>query len=207
MTGFLDSELGASKLAPSSTATRSRYTSSPPSQPVKPATKHSPVSFFSAQGHLTYSPLDRRLLYADAGLTVVDPRPIAAPDDLFLVALRPTNSASLFYQFNAGGTLENINLTTTYRLTNNFSVAYLGRYDAVQSQFLENWLGFRAISSCDCWVIDFAFIDRSNPPEREYRVLFSLVGLGSFGQQPPFGRPVAGFASTRGPAVPGGIYY
>jgi LPS-assembly protein len=169
----------------------------------------SPVSFFNFQGQLTYSTIDHRLAAATAGVNIVDPRPIAGPEDLFLTGLRPVNSASFFYQFNPNGALENINLTTTYRLTNNLSLAYLGRYDAVQSQFLENWFGFRAISSCDCWVIDFAFVDHSNPPEKEYRVLFSLVGLGSFGQQPPFGRPVAGF--NRGPGLApgsgfGGVY-
>ena len=59
--------------------------------------------------------------------------------------------------------------------------------DALAGRFLENWAGLRVISGCECWVLDFAFIDRVNPNEQEFRVLFSLVGLGSFGQN-PFGQ-------------------
>ena len=75
-------------------------------------------------------------------------------------------------------------LATTYRVTNNLALSYLGRFDAEDNSFLENWAGFRLISECDCWVVDLAFVDRVNPDTTGVRVQVSLVGLGSFGQQP-----------------------
>ncbi len=164
-----------------------------------------PTSFFGLQGRMTFSPTDRRLLYADAGINVFDPRPVAGEDDLSLADLRPANTASLFYQFNSGGAVENVNFAATYRVTDDVALAYLGRFDALATRFLENWAGFRLISQCDCWVLDFAFIDRVNPDEREYRVLFSLVGLGSFGQQ-PFAAPRGGFGAPAAGLGTGGIY-
>src|SRR5581483_7819156 len=165
-----------------------------------------PVPFLGIQGRGIWSFTERKLLYAEAGLNLFDPRPVIGPEDLFLASLRPVNSASLFYQFNSGGTVENVNLAATYRVTNNVAFAYLGRFDAIEDRFLENWVGFRLISACDCWVVDFALVDRVNPDEREFRVLFSLVGLGSFGQQ-PFGQRNDGFGRVQATGSDlGGVY-
>jgi LPS-assembly protein len=143
-----------------------------------------PVTFAAARSRAVYSVAQNRLLYAEVGAHLYDPRPIPVADDLSLPGLRPTNSASLFYQFNSGGTVENINLATTFRVTDRVAISYFGRFDAEIGRFLENWAGIRLISGCDCWVLDLALVDRSNPDELQVRVLFSLVGLGSFGQQP-----------------------
>jgi LPS-assembly protein len=165
-----------------------------------------PLPFLGAQGRGIFSFTERRLLYAEAGVNLFDPRPVAGPDDLFLASLRPVNAASLFYQFNSGGTVENLNLAGTYRATDNVAFAYLGRFDVLAGRFLENWLGLRLISGCDCWVVDVALVDRFNPDEREFRVLFSLVGLGSFGQQ-PFGQRGGGFGRAQASdGSLGGIY-
>jgi LPS-assembly protein len=163
------------------------------SQPINPGQHFSavdvgmrltPVSFFGANGRVIYGVQNpTKLSYATAGINLYDPRPIAGPDDLFLQGLRPANSISAFYQFTGGGAVENINLAATYRVTNNFALSYLTRYDALDHSFLENWAGFRVISSCDCWVVDMAFVDRSNPDTTGVRVQVSLVGLGTFGQQ------------------------
>lgn len=175
------------------------------SQPVIPGQHFSgveigaritPVTFFGMQGRLVYSVENPRLQYAAVGANLWDPRPIAGPDDLFLPQLRPVNSLSLFYQFTGGGAVENLNVATTYRVTNNFALSYLGRFDALDNTFLENWAGFRLISSCDCWVVDVAFIDRVNPDTTGVRVQVSLIGLGSFGQQ-PFQHTFAGAALPR----------
>jgi hypothetical protein len=144
-----------------------------------------PVRYFGAQGRLIYSVENpAKLSYATAGINLYDPRPVAEPDDLFLPELRPANSISAYYQFTGGGAVSNLNLAATYRITNNFALSYLTRFDALDHSFLENWAGFRVISSCDCWVVDLAFIDRVNPNTTGVRVQFSLVGLGTFGQQP-----------------------
>ena len=164
------------------------------SQPINPGQHLSgvevgmrvtPVRYFGAQGRLIYSVENpAKLSYATAGINLYDPRPVAEPDDLFLPELRPANSISAYYQFTGGGAVSNLNLAATYRITNYFALSYLTRFDALDHSFLENWAGFRVISSCDCWVVDLAFIDRVNPDTTGVRVQFSLVGLGTFGQQP-----------------------
>jgi len=163
---------------------------------VEVSARVTPVSFFGARGRLVYSVENPKLQFAEVGANLWDPRPVAGPDDLFLPQLRPANSISLFYQFTGGGAVKNLNVATTYRVTNNLALSYLGRFDALDNSFLENWAGFRLISSCDCWVVDFAFIDRANPDTTGVRVQVSLVGLGSFGRQ-PFQQTFAGAAVPR----------
>jgi hypothetical protein len=153
-----------------------------------------------------YSIIDKEVVFASVGAHLFDPRPVVGEDDLFLPGLRPLNSLSVSYQFNTpfevGATkfegVDSINLATTYRVNNQIALSFLGRFDATDGlKLLENWTGLRLISSCECWVIDLAFVDRVNPDEQQVRVLFSLVGLGSLGQQ-PFAPGLSGLAA---PAV------
>jgi LPS-assembly protein len=50
--------------------------------------------------------------------------------------------------------------------------------------FLERDYLLRIISRCNCWVIEAGFADKFNPDERQFRIQFTLVGLGSFGPDP-----------------------
>ncbi|MFP6662684.1 MAG: LPS assembly protein LptD [Deltaproteobacteria bacterium] len=166
----------------------------------------SPVNWAALRSRAIVSVVDRKLLFAEVGAHLFDPRPRAGTEDTFLPGLRPVNSASLFYQFNSGGTLENINLGATYRFTDHLSASYLGRFDVTDGRFLENWGGMRLISFGDCWVIDVAFVDRVNPDEKEFRFQVSLVGLGSFGQS-PFREFTSSFPTVVGSgAALGGMY-
>ncbi|MEO2169016.1 MAG: LPS assembly protein LptD, partial [bacterium] len=166
----------------------------------------SPVQWAALRSRAVVSVVDRKLLFAEVGAHLFDPRPRADTDDTFLPGLRPVNSASLFYQFNSGGTLENINLAATYRFTDHLSASYLGRFDVLEGRFLENWAGMRLISFGDCWVIDVAFVDRVNPDEKEFRFQVSLVGLGSFGQS-PFREFTSSFPTVIGSGAElGGMY-
>ncbi len=143
-----------------------------------------PTSWAGIQGRTVVAVQDPGFAFAEVGGQLTDPRPIVGESDLFLAALRPVNSASMYYQFTSGGEISNVNLATTFRVTDHVALSWLGRFDLQVSRFLENWVGLRLISGCDCWVVDLNFVDRVNPNEVEVRVQFSLVGLGSFGQQP-----------------------
>jgi len=48
--------------------------------------------------------------------------------------------------------------------------------------FLERDYFLRIVSRCNCWVLDAGIADKFNPNERLFRIQFTLVGLGSFGQ-------------------------
>ena len=143
-----------------------------------------PVSWAGLTSQAVYSPVDNKFIFANVGANIFDPRPIEGEGELFQPQLRPPHSASVFYQFNTNGAVENLNLATTFRINNHLAISYLGRFDGESGRFLENWAGFRVISDCDCWVFDAAFVDRVNPDEVEFRFRFSLVGLGTFGQSP-----------------------
>lgn len=143
-----------------------------------------PVGWAGLTSQAVFSPIDRKFVYASVGANIFDPRPIEGEGDVFLPQLRPANAASVFYQFNTNGAVENLNVSTTLRITNYLAVSYLGRFDGESGRFLENWAGIRVISGCDCWVVDAALVDRLNPDELAFRVRVSLIGLGTFGQAP-----------------------
>ena len=144
----------------------------------------SPVNWASLRSRAVVSVADRSLLFAEVAANLFDPRPRPRGDEALLPGLRPANSATLYYQFNSGGALENLNLAATYRLNDHLSASYLGRYDVLTGRFLENWLGLRLISPGDCWVVDFAVVDRVNPDELDFRIQVSFLGLGSMGESP-----------------------
>jgi len=143
-----------------------------------------PVNWASLRSRAVVSVADQSLLFAEVGANLLDPRPRPSGDTALLPGLRPANSATLYYQFNSGGALENLNLAATYRLNDHIAASYLGRYDILTGRFLENWLGLRLISPGDCWVVDLAVVDRVNPDELDFRIQVSLVGLGSLGDSP-----------------------
>lgn len=143
-----------------------------------------PVGWAGLTSRAVYSLEENKFVFANVGANLFDPRPIEGEGEIFQPNLRPVNSASVYYQFNTNGAVENLNLATTIRLNNYLAVSYLGRWDGEEGRFLENWAGVRIISGCDCWVFDAALVDRVNPDELEFRVRFSLIGLGTFGQSP-----------------------
>lgn len=165
-----------------------------------------PVDWAALRSRAVLSVADRKLLFAEVGAHLFDPRPKLADNPTLLPGLRPANSATLYYQFNSGGTLENINLATTFRLTDHLAASYLGRFDVLAGRFLENWAGLRMISFGDCWVVDLAFVDRVNPDEQEFRFQVSLIGLGSFGES-PFRQFTSGFPTVGANAADLGAMY
>ncbi|MDG1958026.1 MAG: LPS assembly protein LptD [Candidatus Binatia bacterium] len=166
----------------------------------------SPVNWASVRSRAVVSVADRSLLFAEVGANLFDPRPRPVGDSALLPGLRPANSATLYYQFNSGGALENLNLAATYRLNDHIAASYLGRYDVIAGRFLENWLGLRLISPGDCWVVDLAVVDRVNPDEIDFRIQVSLVGLGSLGDS-PFRSFTNSFPSVGGARPAAGALY
>lgn len=165
-----------------------------------------PVNWASIRSRAIVSVADRSLLFAEVGANLFDPRPKRLGDAALLPGLRPANSATLYYQFNSGGALENLNLAATYRLNNYISASYLGRFDVLAGRFLENWAGLRLISPGDCWVVDVAVVDRVNPDEIDFRIQVSLVGLGSLGDS-PFRSFTSSFPSVAGARPDAGALY
>lgn len=67
-------------------------------------------------------------------------------------------------------------------LTDRLKLGFYGRYDDLESEFVENRVALRIISSCDCWKLDIGYRDRVNPDDRDYTLLLTLRGLGDIGE-------------------------
>ena len=77
--------------------------------------------------------------------------------------------------------LQEVDTNLVVRLTDWAGILYTGRYDIVTNHFLDNFIGLRLLSLCDCWALDIAVVDRTNPHEVEARAQLTLAGFGSAG--------------------------
>ena len=66
-------------------------------------------------------------------------------------------------------------------VNNNLKFAYYGRFNDVDSRFVEQRGGFRVTSDCNCWSLDLLAGDRINPDVAELGFTITLFGLGEFG--------------------------
>ncbi|GIW45441.1 MAG: hypothetical protein KatS3mg077_2723 [Candidatus Binatia bacterium] len=105
-----------------------------------------------------------------------DPR---EPDSAAGRRLATRTSAGIGYRLLANNVLQQIDANLVFRLTEWAGVSYATRYNVAASRFLENYVGLRFVSLCDCWALDFAVSNRTNPNETEARLQLTLVGLSS----------------------------
>ena len=114
------------------------------------------------------------------GLFLQDPRTRSSEEEQ---RLDTRTSAAISYRFLTQSLLKEIDANIVLRLTDWAGVQYSSRYDVVTSRFLDNHVGLRLISTCDCWALDFVVTDHSNPQEVEVRAQLTLAGLGSTTQR------------------------
>lgn len=124
-----------------------------------------------------YDTSDSNISAAKIGLFVEDPR--LPPPDRAAPRLETRTSAGLSYRFLTGNSFQEIDGNFVVRLTDWAGFLYSTRYDVQANQFLDNHFGLRLLSTCDCWALDLAVTDRTNPQEVEVRAQLTLVGLGS----------------------------
>jgi LPS-assembly protein len=95
--------------------------------------------------------------------------------------LENRNSIGVTYRFITSSLLQQVDSDVQLRLTDTLGFVYADRVDVLNDRFLENYFGLRLLSQCDCWGLDFAVVDKTNPQEIEVRAQLTLVGLGSTG--------------------------
>lgn len=135
-----------------------------------------PARALSFRFAANYDASNNDLTATRVGLFVEDPW--TARGERFL---ETRTSAGVSYRFISGNQLREVNGNLVLRVTDWLGLFYAGRYDAVTSKFLGNFLGVRFISTCDCWSVDVAVNQRTSPSETEVRAQFVLVGLGASG--------------------------
>ena len=67
-------------------------------------------------------------------------------------------------------------------LTDRLRLGYYARYDDVEAEFIENRIGLRLASSCDCWSFDLGVSDKINPDRQQIFLTFTFAGLGDITQ-------------------------
>jgi LPS-assembly protein len=125
---------------------------------------------------------------ARVGFFVQDPR--RAPSSTEAPRLETRSSAGISYQLVTQGTstgtqttLQEVDDNIVLRVTDWAGLLYSGRFDVITSRFLGNYFGARLISTCDCWALDLALVNNTNPQELQFRVQLTLAGLGSSKQE------------------------
>ena len=136
-----------------------------------------PSRSLSMRFHLEYDSGNNSFVAARIGFFIQDPRPSRSKTDGSLLDTR--TSAGVSYRFLAGSALQEVDTNLVVRLTDWAGILYTGRYDIVTNKFLDNFIGLRLLSLCDCWALDFAVVDRTNPHEVEARAQLTLAGFGS----------------------------
>ncbi len=140
------------------------------------AARINPSRYFTADMASTYDPSATTFTSMQVSLFAEDPRDLRTPDHQLL---ETRSSARISYRVLSQNTLQEVDDNLVLRLTNWAGFRWNSRYDIVQNRFLENYFGLRLLSTCDCWALDVAVVDRTNPQEVEVRTQVTLVGLGS----------------------------
>lgn len=79
------------------------------------------------------------------------------------------------------GNVRQLESSIQFLLNEELKLGYYTRYDDLKKEFIENKVGLRVTGNCNCWVLDFEFLDRLNPDETAFTVNLTFLGIGSFG--------------------------
>ncbi len=137
-----------------------------------------PSRFLSVRFRGDFDVGNKEFTSTRVGFFVVDPR---EHEDGAARRVDTRTSAGVSYQFLQQNLLQQVSGNMVWRITDWAGFLYASRYDIVNSRFLGSTYGLRFLSTCDCWSLDLALVDRRNPQEVEMRVQFTLAGLGSGG--------------------------
>jgi len=161
-----------------------------PLQSGRPADHFSDIDFdgrvnpsraFSVRFRTNYDTTTNNISAAKVGFFIEDPR-YARPEGA-TPRLETRTSAGISYRFLTENLLQEVDDNIVLRLTDWAGFLYSSRYDVTANRFLDNYFGLRFLSTCQCWALDFAVTDRTNPQEVEVRAQLTLAGLGSSKQQ------------------------
>jgi LPS-assembly protein len=141
------------------------------------ALRVNPNTVTSLRAYATYDTSNNTLSSATVGIRFREPQRI------FGQAIRPRLlTRAIFnveYRFITDNILQMLSSSATLPLTDRIAALYAMRYDINTGTFLENYLGVRLLSSCDCWALNVGFTQTHNPNEVQFQAQFTLAGLGN----------------------------
>lgn len=136
-----------------------------------------PFPWLRLRAQSGYDRSDNDVSSAAVAFRVEDPRRRKTNEGRRLALPRTTFTAG--YRFITQGVLQQVDASLLFPLGRFLGAFAATRYDVQNDRVLENTIGLRWISRCDCWALDAGFTDKTNPDEIEFRLQLTLVGLGA----------------------------
>lgn len=136
-----------------------------------------PTRLTSVRTFATYDTSEGNLSSAVVGVRLREPERIFDQD--IRPRLLTRASLTVDYRFITDSILQMLDSSVSVPLTDRLAVLYAMRYDIDNDSFLENFVGLRIISACDCWALNIGVLDTRNPNEVQVQAQFTLAGLGS----------------------------
>lgn len=132
-----------------------------------------PFDALSFSGYSSFDFSASDLSAAAVSMRLMDPRVPSVGE-----RLDTGSSMTVSYRFITRNLLQQVDGAMRLQVTDFLGVLAGMRFDVINDKFLESLVGFRLLSTCDCWGLDITFVDKSNPNELEVRAQVTLVGLG-----------------------------
>lgn len=163
-------------------------------EPIDPATgdhfsdidvawRINPGPVTQVRAYATYDTSENLLSSATVGVRLKEP--LRTLDTSTRPRLFTRASFTVEYRYITDNILQFLDSTVALPVTDRIAGLYAIRYDILNDRFLENYVGMRLLSSCDCWALNLGFTQTSNPNELQLQAQFTLAGLGA--------APISGF--------------
>jgi lipopolysaccharide assembly outer membrane protein LptD (OstA) len=136
-----------------------------------------PSGVTSVRAYATYDASDNQLSSATIGIR------LKQPERVFGQVVRPRlitrATFNVEYRFITENILQLLDSSVALPITDRIAGLYAMRYDINAGTFLENYIGLRLLSSCDCWALNLGMTQTRNPNEFQLQAQFTLAGLGN----------------------------
>jgi len=141
------------------------------------ALRVNPSRVTSIRAYATYDASDNQISSTTIGIRLRQPERILGEEIRPRLITRATFNVE--YRFITENILQLLDSSVALPITDRIAALYAMRYDINAGTFLENYIGVRLLSSCDCWALNVGFTQTRNPNEVQVQAQFTLAGLGA----------------------------
>lgn len=141
------------------------------------ALRINPSTVTSIGGTATYDTGENQLSSATVGIRLREPARVFEEDIRPRLLTRATFNVE--YRFITDNILQLLGSSIALPITDRIAGLYAMRYDINAASFLQNYIGVRLLSSCDCWALNVGMTQTRNPNEFQVQAQFTLAGLGN----------------------------
>jgi LPS-assembly protein len=141
------------------------------------ALRVNPNPVTSIRAYATYDTSENELSSATVGIRLREPQQVFGKDIRPRLLTRATFNVE--YRFITDNIVQLLDSSIALPITDRIAALYAMRYDINAGSFLENYVGMRLLSSCDCWALNVGMTQTRNPNEFQVQAQFTLAGLGN----------------------------